>query len=307
VLFEEEFNQLLKPGYMPLETGYYRLPNGQMYLATLTPMPGCKGEWVDWWFGTGLRDSDTYKNWNPKSHLFYKWDDKWRPGRYIGASHYGEIAMGDKIFKFKLTYNNPNRYFDTSKFADAHIKTVFCGEGFTPDGRPNFRVVRVVRDTDYGCEVKTRFWNDDCTEDMAQARLEYSVNSMSMLADSLKVLSGIPRKLEIGSGIQCKFCQSTAVVRNGRRKNAQYYLCRDCGRGFMDNQALPKMKFPAHTIASAVRDYYDGRSLNQICRAIEEKTNILPSRSTVYRWVIKSTQKDPQGKGRNRLYLGNKD
>ena len=47
----EEVHQLLDPGYLPIETGYYRLPNGQMHIAALTRMPGCKGKMVDWWFG----------------------------------------------------------------------------------------------------------------------------------------------------------------------------------------------------------------------------------------------------------------
>jgi transposase-like protein len=291
MLFQDELNLLLKPGYEPLETGFYRLPNGQMYIATLTPMPGCKGDWIDWWFGTGLRDSNTYKKWNPKSHIFYKWDEKWKPGHYIGASHYGELAMGEKIFKFNLTYNDPTKYFDPSRFDGAHIKTIFCGEGFTVDGIPNFRVVRIVRDTDYGCEVKTRFWNNDCTEEMAQARLEYSINSMAMLADSLKTLIRVPEKVERNSNICCKFCQSNLVVRNGWRKNTQYYLCKTCGHGFTNNQALPKMKYPVHTIASAVSNYYDGSSLNQICGEIEQSFNILPSYSTVYGWIKKLTEK----------------
>ena len=75
MLFEDA-NQLLEPGYMPLETGFYLLPNGQMHVAVLTRMPGCKGNMVDWWYGY-LDGTETYRMWEPKSHLTLEWDEQW--------------------------------------------------------------------------------------------------------------------------------------------------------------------------------------------------------------------------------------
>ena len=88
---------------------------------------------------------------------------------------------------------------------------------------------------------------------------------------------------------QCKFCQSYAVVRNGRRRGTQYWLCKDCGRGFVDNKALPKMKYPMDIIADAVYDYYAGTSLNKISKGIEDKAQVKPSTSSVYGWIQKLT------------------
>jgi transposase-like protein len=126
---------------------------------------------------------------------------------------------------------------------------------------------------------------------------------MAMLADSLKTFFRISEKLE-STRICCKFCQSDLVVRNGWRKNAQYYLCKTCGRGFTDNQALPKMKYPIFTVASAVRNYYNGNSLNQICSEIERNFNILPSHSTVYEWIKKLTEKALNEELRNQPAVG---
>ena len=39
---------------------------------------------------------------------------------------------------------------------------------------------------------------------------------------------------------KCKFCGSSDVVKNGTRAGTQYWLCKECGRGFVDNKALPK-------------------------------------------------------------------
>jgi len=89
---------------------------------------------------------------------------------------------------------------------------------------------------------------------------------------------------------QCKFCQSWSVVRNGKRRGRQYWLCKNCGRGFVDNKALPKMKFSIDNIASAVYLYYTGSSLNEIRRHIEQHHNVLPSDSTIYSWVTRFTK-----------------
>ena len=63
---------------------------------------------------------------------------------------------------------------------------------------------------------------------------------------------------------KCKFCQSTAVVKNGTRNGVQYYLCKECGRGFVYNRGLPRMRYPIDIVADAVYDYYAGVSLNKI-------------------------------------------
>jgi putative transposase len=91
------------------------------------------------------------------------------------------------------------------------------------------------------------------------------------------------------STIKCKFCNSTELVKNGHRKGTQYWICRECGKSFVANKALPKMKYPTDIIADAVYNYYAGSSLNQIRHSIEQKTNVLPSSSTIYEWVNKLT------------------
>ena len=64
-----EANQLLEPGYLPLESGYTRLSNGQIFVATLTEMAGVSGKMIDWWFGWHYMESHRYKLWHPRAHL----------------------------------------------------------------------------------------------------------------------------------------------------------------------------------------------------------------------------------------------
>jgi putative transposase len=89
---------------------------------------------------------------------------------------------------------------------------------------------------------------------------------------------------------RCKFCQSTAVVKNGTRNGVQYYLCKECGRGFVYNKGLPKMRYPIDIVADAVYDYYAGVSLNKIRDGITQKIGLKPADSAIYGWVKRLTK-----------------
>jgi|SRR3990172_7095559 len=90
--------------------------------------------------------------------------------------------------------------------------------------------------------------------------------------------------------ITCKHCGSKNVVKNGTKAGYQYYLCRDCGRTFAGNNALPGMRFPPDRIATAIRLFYDGLSIDKIRRELDNLYHVHPSDSTVYEWVIRFTK-----------------
>ena len=89
----------------------------------------------------------------------------------------------------------------------------------------------------------------------------------------------------------CKFCGSPYVVRNGKsRKGVQNWLCRTCGKAFVDNKALPGMRSPMDYVGSTLYLYYTGSSLNEIRRHIEQQCNVLLSDATIYNWVTRFTK-----------------
>jgi hypothetical protein len=184
MLFEER-GKLLEPGYLPCECGYYRLSDGQMFAASLVRMPGSKGKMLEWFFSTYLRDTVTYKTWDPEAHLKFEWDDKWKPGHHIGASHYGEEWMAGEILKFRVKFYDPAKYFDVSKFKEANVGGIIVGEGFLPDGIPDGMVIHLARDTDYGCEVRSRFWIYQGSEEMGRGHMEHCLSENGHLADML--------------------------------------------------------------------------------------------------------------------------
>jgi hypothetical protein len=181
----EEVHQLLNPGYLSMETGYCRLPNGQAHASVLTRFPGCTGEMLEWWGAYGLNSTERYKLWDPKAHLYFEWDDKYSPGHYIGASHYGEELVGGEVLKFRVRFVEPGKFFDTARFSEAGIEFAVCSEVLHPDGAPNGHVIHLLRRTDYGSEVRSRLWAYQGGEEVAKGLMEHCIGEMGNLADIL--------------------------------------------------------------------------------------------------------------------------
>lgn len=92
--------------------------------------------------------------------------------------------------------------------------------------------------------------------------------------------------------IKCKFCESKNIYHHGRdRKGKQRFLCNDCGRTFIDNKAPPRMRFPTEAIALALNMFYESASLAKIQRQIELSYGLRPDRMSIYRWIIKYSNK----------------
>jgi putative transposase len=89
--------------------------------------------------------------------------------------------------------------------------------------------------------------------------------------------------------LRCKYCGSRNLIKYGRFRGIQRLFCKDCQRKFADNSALPKGQTPVTQIGSAVGMYYEGQSLNSICRLLTQIYGSYPSDSTVYRWVTRFT------------------
>jgi len=181
----EQRHKLLEPGYLNPETGYEFFPDGGMHVSVLTRMPRCKGKMVDWWFGW-CGNTEKYKLWHPKDHIVGDWDDFWRPGHYIGACHLVQERMGGHIVNLKITFKDPAEYFDTSKFEEANVGAVIFAETrLQGDDQLRSHLTHFVRDTDFGCEMRSNFWRVSGDEQAAKANLTHCYEEMGYLADLL--------------------------------------------------------------------------------------------------------------------------
>lgn len=90
--------------------------------------------------------------------------------------------------------------------------------------------------------------------------------------------------------VSCKYCGGRNVIKYGTYGGRQRFWCKDCKRKFADNDALPNMKTPIDQVGTAISMYYEGQSLNKVCRLLSQIYNSYPSDSTVYRWIAKFTK-----------------
>ena len=155
----EQANDLLNPGYLPFESGYKDLGDGKHLVAALTRMRGCRAKMVHWWF-SWLGGTDQYKLWHPIDHLYSDWENR-IDGKYVGGSHLvHEYLAGPTgpVYKLRINFREPAEFFDAERFR-ASGAVAICARLGDLDHPVNFgRMTHFVRDTDYGCEMRSRFW-----------------------------------------------------------------------------------------------------------------------------------------------------
>jgi hypothetical protein len=162
----EEADRLLEPGTLPLENGFTRLANGQVFVAVLTKMPRVTGRMIDWWFGWHAMEAQRYKLWHPRAHLANRMermigDD---PGlsdreKYLHNPNYVTEYVGSDRLELIITFSEASDYFDTSRFDAAQVSTAICGSvGFQRTPITSGLLIHLIRETEDGCEMRSRFW-----------------------------------------------------------------------------------------------------------------------------------------------------
>ena len=86
--------------------------------------------------------------------------------------------------------------------------------------------------------------------------------------------------------VNCPYCPSERVVKNGKRSGYQRYRCKSCEKSFMDTGAVHGRRVPAEQIGAAIRMFYSGMSYKQIGENMADMYDIPePSKQTIYAWV----------------------
>ena len=89
--------------------------------------------------------------------------------------------------------------------------------------------------------------------------------------------------------ITCDKCNSTNIVKNGKRKNKSgvinRYLCKECGFRFTDNEGFKKRRSDPEKIALALDLYFRGLSVRKVAEHFQQVYNLHISHMTVYRWI----------------------
>lgn len=145
----QDANDLLQPGCLPLETGWLRLGSGGAVVAALHRLRRTNGSMRQWWSGH-QKTQEQFVAWHPTEHL----SAEYRDGVMFPVhSRAGQILRG------RISVRRPDELFDTNALAESGASFVSYARGGPADG--SFQVMHtahVGRDTDYGCEVRSRFW-----------------------------------------------------------------------------------------------------------------------------------------------------
>lgn len=181
-----EMNRLFDDGYLPGEFGWWRMPDGGMLCANLTPMPGVKPEMFDWWFAWHGVNSMRYKIWDKDDHYYCRTRNMEQAldsslslkERYWGTVHDVKEAMmpGQEPIDICLNFVPPEVVgFDPARLKDFK-GTIVCTPG--PAIMTHF-----IRPTADGCELRTRFWVGYKAVDNVPVRIpEFTVDDMLIKA-----------------------------------------------------------------------------------------------------------------------------
>ena len=70
--------------------------------------------------------------------------------------------------------------------------------------------------------------------------------------------------------MECKYCQSVKVVKHGKEKGKQRYLCKECGHKFFEGSDFPRMRTKSRIISLSIDLYFEGLSVRKIQTQIEK-------------------------------------
>ena len=157
-MFLNKANEVLSPGYLPFETGYRRLDAVQMEIACLHRMHGVNGNMIDWW----MRQMGKYDDWLARQHpddtRLQEWKSRPAENEYVGAKYIVEVDQR----KWLISYHDAGEMLDTSRFAEANVTFAVCGRiGAREAPYWAGKFLQVCRDTDFGCELRHRYWFGD--------------------------------------------------------------------------------------------------------------------------------------------------
>lgn len=164
-------SELMKPGYLDMETGYTMLPDGSGVAATLVKMPGVTPEMIDWWFNWHPLEGLRYAIWCPVAHTDISAKD---PARHLdksgiplkernyGCTHYPVEGFDlDSAMTIGIEFMSPQDFgLDMTLFKTPEISNALCANVklFDLDNMPMSVFFHAVREIDGGVEYRSRYW-----------------------------------------------------------------------------------------------------------------------------------------------------
>ena len=162
----DEADQLMQPGYLPLENGTAQLPNGQTFVAVLTRMPKVTGEMLEWWMGWHYMEAQRYKLWHPRCHVGNGTKEMLGDNPELSnkkkymTTHYVSEYVGSRLENIAITFVEPKTIFKKSDDLSANgVSALICGYVTSQDVPVTIgHLVHQIRHVEGGAEMRSRFW-----------------------------------------------------------------------------------------------------------------------------------------------------
>lgn len=161
----ENINDLLLPGYLPMENGYCRMPDGSFFVAVRTEFPNATEKMFDWWFEWHAKESFRYRIWYPECHFDTSVKVIQLPlpdqPTYWHTIHYPveDIGLGKETLS--IHFVPPSEFgFNISRFGESNIVTAICGFVGSVEKhlKQHTSMCHLVRSFSGGFEMRSRFW-----------------------------------------------------------------------------------------------------------------------------------------------------
>jgi hypothetical protein len=156
-----DLDRLLDPTPLAAETGWCTLPDGVVYVAVRTPMPGVTGEMVDWWFDWHADDPARYRMWHP-GHVSNSVERPAVAGakRHWNTVHHPVEDVGTGKAHARIAFHRPTQLgFSTDALDDPRVATIVGGT--VGDDRRRLwhtHMVHVWLNEPGGTVLRSRFW-----------------------------------------------------------------------------------------------------------------------------------------------------
>ena len=168
----QDRNDMMRPGYLDVETGYTVMEDGSGFAATLVEMPGVKPEMLDWWFNWHPLDGLRYALWCPVAHTDISVKD---PSQHLdssgvdlrernnGSTHYPVEGFNvEGAQKIAIEFLSPRDFgLDMEMFEGPGISRAYCANVIIilgPLRIPFNAFFHAVREVEGGVEYRSRYW-----------------------------------------------------------------------------------------------------------------------------------------------------
>ena len=153
-------DELLEPGYWPLETGFGLGPDGSVQVFALTQMPNVTPAMWDWWFAWHGSEAQRYKLWHPRAHISSRWaDGRSDLNHYIGRTSQVVEYVGPELLSLTIRFVAPASLgLDETRLKRQGEVAICARGGIAGTPMETGWLIHHLRPVEGGCEMRSRFW-----------------------------------------------------------------------------------------------------------------------------------------------------